>query len=42
MLRPQDIETLKHIDDAKDKYRVSETVVVNVPVESVLVLLLGS
>lgn len=39
MLRLQDIEALEHIDDAEDKYRVSKTVVVNVPVESELVVL---
>lgn len=36
----QDIETLEHVEDAEDEYGVSDTVVVNVPVESVLVVLL--
>lgn len=42
MLRIQDTETLVHIDDAKDNYGVPKTVVVNVPVETILVILLGS
>lgn len=41
MFRFQDIDTLEYIEDAEDKDGVAKAVVVNVPVESILVIFLG-
>lgn len=41
VVRTQDLQTFKDVDDAENDHAVSDRMVVNVPVDSVLVILVG-